>query len=286
VTARGLVLVNPASGPDDTDVDDLAGRFPEHDVEACEPGDIEARVEKAVGERRPFVAVAGGDGTIRCAAEVLAGTNIALLPIPAGTRNHFARELGVETLDDAVAAAKTGRTETIDLGRVNDTVFVNNSSIGLYPRLVMTRERDDHRLPKLIASFIAGYKQLRAGRRITVDVDGRALPAWLVFVGNGRYGETMTDLTTRESLHDGVLDVRIVRADQRFPWLRLVVAIVFGRLAGSPVMERRTCRAVTISVRHRAHVEVAVDGEVKVLSTPLRYESTPEALTVMVPANR
>ena len=155
------------------------------------------------------------------------GTGIALLPIPAGTRNHFARDLGIPTLDDAVAAAQHGRTVKIDLGRVNDTVFVNNSSIGLYPRMVMTRDRDYHPLPKLLQNVIAGYKQLRAGRRITVDVGGRPHRAWLVFVGNARYGlwSRLSVLNKRHALYAWLSLFSVLIADV---YIRFFAAAVEG----------------------------------------------------------
>ncbi|HEX5097219.1 MAG TPA: diacylglycerol kinase family protein, partial [Acidimicrobiia bacterium] len=242
-TTRGIVLVNPHSGPDETDLDDLRARFGEHDVVECEPADIATQTQASVDAGRPFVAVAGGDGTIRCAAEVLANTDVALLPIPAGTHNHFAKALGIATLDDAILAAKTGHRAAIDVARVNGKLFVNNSSLGTYPGVVAEREQHEGRMPKPLANVIAVFHQLRAGRRLTVDIDGRPRRAWLVFVGNGAYGENLVDITTRESLRDGVLDVRIVRADQRFARLRLIVDALRGRLDQSPVLERRTCRA-------------------------------------------
>src|SRR5438105_676714 len=89
LAGRGVVWCNRASRPDDTGVEELRGRFPEHDVAECAPSDLRRRVEQACAERRPFVGIAGGDGSMRTAAEELAHTDTALLPIPAGTHNHF-----------------------------------------------------------------------------------------------------------------------------------------------------------------------------------------------------
>jgi undecaprenyl-diphosphatase len=283
VLSRGLVLVNPRSGPDATDVDDLRAIFADHDVEECEPSAIAARVEVGVKEHRPFVAIAGGDGTIRSAAGALLESDVALLAIPAGTHNHFAKALGIASVEDAHAAADHGRVETIDVATCNESTFVNNSSIGLYPGLVGRREAHEHRFPKPVANAIAVAQQLRNGRRIVVEIDDRRRRAWLVFVGNGRYGEELTDIASRESLQDHVLDVRIVLADQRFARLRLVGALLLGRLGTSAVIERRACADVTIAVRGRARVDVALDGEVAPQTTPLRYQSRPSALRVVVP---
>jgi diacylglycerol kinase family enzyme len=276
--ARGLILINVASGSDATDVDELRAKFAEHDVEQCRPEDLESRVRDARKEGRPFVGVAGGDGSIRVAAEELAHSETALVPIPEGTLNHFARAVGIETIDDA-AAART--TRAIDLGRVNDRGFVNNSSIGFYPGLVQHREAaPPSRLPKPLATLIAAYRELRYGSELTVEIDGRSARAWLVFVGNNCYGENIADVASREQLDEHILDVRIVRADRRFARLRLAAAIAFGRLARSTVVERRTCRSIAIDVRTQGPVEVALDGELVKLETPLRYESDANALLV------
>jgi diacylglycerol kinase family enzyme len=285
ITGRGIVWCNPASGPSDTAVDELRARFPGHDVADCPPSDLRRRVRHARAECRPFVGIAGGDGSIRTGAEELAHTETALLVVPAGTHNHFAAALGIETLDDAGKAADRdgGEERCIDLGSVNGRSFVNNSSVGFYPGLVQQREWHRHTLPKPLATMLAGLRQLLSGRRIVVMLDRRPAVVWLVFVGNGCYGERIGDLTSRDCLDDGVLDVRIVRADRPFARLRLLSALLLGRLARSAVVERRTCREITIDIRDRGTVDVALDGEVVQLSTPLRYESDPKALRVMVP---
>jgi undecaprenyl-diphosphatase len=285
IAGRGIVLCNPGSGPDDTAVADLRARFAEHDVAECSPSDLRRLVKEAHAEGRPFVGIAGGDGSMRTAAEELAHAETALLPIPAGTHNHFAGAFGIETLDDAAKAAdpEGGEARVVDLGRVNDRSFVNTSSIGFYPRLVQQREWHRHRLPKTLVTVLLAVRQLFSGRRIVVQIDRRPVVAWLVFVGNGSYGEGIGDLTSRECLDDGVLDVRIVRADRRFARLRLLTALLLGRLARTPVVERRTCRAITIGIRDRHRIDVALDGEIMQLSTPLRYENDPHALRVVAP---
>ena len=92
----GVVFVNPHSGPERNEDDDIASHFPGHAVVDCEVDDLPGHIEQAVADEVDFVAVAGGDGTIRSAVQVLACTGVPLLPVPAGTRNHFARELGIE----------------------------------------------------------------------------------------------------------------------------------------------------------------------------------------------
>jgi len=240
-------------------------------------------VKDAVADGVSFVAVAGGDGTIRSAAAQLIGSGVPLLPVPTGTRNHFAQDIGICSLDDATDAAAGERARPVDVGRVNGRVFVNNSSIGLYPKIVVRREAHERRLRKGVANVVALWEQLIHGRRIFVSIDGVAYAAWMVFVGNGAYGEGLIDLADREDLCGHVLDVRAVRADRPLARLRVLAALLFGRLARSPLVVKQQCGSVSIDVR-QGRVEVALDGEVEVMETPLEYESLPGALSVMVPS--
>jgi diacylglycerol kinase family enzyme len=278
----GVVLVNPASGPDDTDLDALRERFEGHRVVECRPEDLGDEAAAAVKDGADFVAVAGGDGTIRLAAAQLAGTGVPLLPVPEGTRNHFAHDVGIDDLDDA-ARAQHGRRAEVDIGRVNGHYFVNNSSVGLYPKIVIRRERHQRRLGKGTANVVAAYDQLRSGAKVRVEVDGVSHVAWMVFVGNGVYGVGLLDLTDRDRLDANVLDLRIVRADEPLSRLRVVGALLLGRLARSPLVIRRHTPAVTIHL-DRATVDVALDGEVETLEPPLVYESLAGQLTVLRPS--
>jgi len=282
----GIILVNPSAGQDDLSVDELRERFPGHDVIECEPDEFGDRVADALKEDVDFVGVAGGDGTIRCVAECLADAEVPLLPIPAGTRNHFAKDVGVSELEDAVDASK-GHIMRVDVGDVNGHLFVNNSSIGIYPRIVVRREVHEKRLPKGVANVVAVWEQVRRrGQRFGVDLGGRHFRAWIVFVGNGRYGEGLIDLADRESLEGNQLDVRVALADKPLARIRLLLALLFGRLSSSKLLVRTTTPAVTIDIDGRNEVEVAIDGEVERLQTPLRYRSLEQELSVLVPPDR
>ena len=282
----GIIFLNPAAGPDELSAGELRERFPSHEVVECEPGEVADCTAEAVQRGVDFVGVAGGDGTIRGAAERLVGTDVPLLPIPAGTRNHFAKDVGVPGLDDAVDASK-GEVIRIDVGDVNGNRFINNSSIGIYPRIVVRREAHEKRLPKGVANVVAVWEQVRRrGQRFGVEVDGQHYRAWMVFVGNGRYGEGLIDLADRESLDGNELDVRVALADKPMARVRLLLALLFGRLSQSKLLVRMTTPAVTIDIDSRAEVEVSLDGEVERVETPLRYRSLEGELSVLVPAGR
>jgi diacylglycerol kinase family enzyme len=278
----GIVFVNPRSGPEPTEDEDVAAFLPGQDVVECDAGELPARIQDAVERNVDFVAVAGGDGTIRCAVQALASTGVPLLPIPAGTRNHFARELGIEDLEAARQAVAAGTVCRVDLGEVNGQRFVNNSSVGIYPRIVVTRKTHERRLPKGLATVAAAWEQLRHGRRFRVTVDGRSYRAWMVFVGNGRYGKGLLRLNQRESLDKNMLDFRLARADSPFARARVVVALLAGVLDRSPLLVQRETRELELTV-DRDPAEVALDGEVTRLDSPLRYRSLPGALSVLIP---
>ena len=278
----GVVLVNPDSGPGPSPVQAVRDAFAGHQVVESRADDLEATAKMAVEDGPAFVAMAGGDGSIRCVASLLAGTDTPLIPVPTGTRNHFARELGIDTVA-AAAGAVGGERRTVDLAEVNGERFVNNSSIGFYASLVRERDEHERRLPAVLANVTAAWAQARKGHRFRVDVDGEAHRAWLVFVGNGCYGEGLADLIHRRRMDDGLLDVRILRADVPLARTRTVGALLLGRLAASPLLVQHE-RHETVVTLQRPTVEVALDGEVVRLSTPLRYRSLPGALTVLVPA--
>ncbi len=281
----GIIFVNPHSGDGSSPgVDDVADAFPEHRVEACEPSELERRIEEALDERPDFVGVAGGDGSVNAAAGVLRGVaDVPLLVVPLGTRNHFARQVGIDTLDAAMEALTKGQTSRIAVGEVRGRHFVNNASIGVYPSLVRRRQAHARRVPTILANIAAGWDLLRHGRRIDVEVVSQTHPAWMLFVGNGRYGDHLLDLADRTGLEERVLDVRLVRADGRFSRLRVVGALLFGSLSRSRLVHRHVTARADFDVK-ASQVEIALDGEVELMEPPLTFASHSESLIVFTNA--
>lgn len=286
-TRRGVILYNPSSGGQPTDTVDLTAAFPASKLVEMDPDRLPSQVADVLSLEPDFVGVAGGDGTIRSVAElvVAAGSPPPLVPVPAGTLNHFARAVGIETLEDASSAAADGVEAAVDVGEVNGRVFLNNSSVGAYARSVETRERLEERMPKRVARWIATWRELTEGEPFTASREGRRYRVWLVFVGNGRYGVELADARNRESLADGLLDVRVVRADLRLARLRLLGAIVLGQVARSRVLVRRAAEDIEIGL-DQSPTPVALDGEVEEMSAPLAYRCDPCRLTVLVPRSR
>jgi undecaprenyl-diphosphatase len=276
------VVLNKASGIRHVDPSELRKLFAEHLVVDCEPDEIAGVVKEALSEGTGFIGVAGGDGTIRGCAEHLVDSDVPLLPVPAGTRNHFARQLGIPTIE-AAAEAPNGLIESIDVGVVNGRPFVNNATIGLYAEMVDVRERYQARgFPKRVAQIIAAWYEVRHGHRFNVTVDGQTYRAWLVFIGNGAYGEDVFDLGDRQSITDHVLDLRIVRADRWLARTRVVLDLITGHLHRSPLVIRQLRPFLDIDLGP-VPVEVALDGEVEEFTSPLHFESRATALRVLVP---
>lgn len=262
------------------------------DVRVVPRGTIEAHARVAVREPgvRALIA-AGGDGTVSAVAAAVAGTGVPMGILPLGTRNHFARDLGLPlTLEAAVQTAAAGHTRQVDAGDVNGRVFVNNSSVGLYPDVV--RERNKHRwrrrAGKLLATTRATWRVLRQVKRrhVILETPERKLvrDVPFVFVGNNDYDPMLLTGRSRTHLDRGELSLWMPRkgASRRILLLLLFRSLV-GRLQTSAALERTCLPEIRVDLGKR-RVRVSTDGEVVRLTTPLHYRVRPGALTVLAPA--
>ena len=275
-----IVLVNPGSGPQETPIEELVELFGVvAEVRATTGTGLAVDVARAVDRGAPWVGVAGGDGSLRLAAPVLASAQRPLLPVPCGTRNHFAKDIGLATVAASVAAAKGGWARKVDLAWVNHECFLNTCNLGMYTAVIKERDRQD-KLPKRVADLIGIVREGIGGHRLRLEIEGRRIVTWAVFIGNSRYGDVIGDLT-RDHLDDGLLDVRIVLANQRVARLRLVGALLGGRLKETPVMEQLCESSLEIHTPGCNAMDVAVDGDVCRLHTPLRLRVDKAALTVL-----
>ena len=201
--------------------------------------------------QRPDPRRGRGDGTVSAAAAVALETSLPLLVIPAGTFNHFAADLGVESARDALAALRDGEAVQVDLGLVGDRPFVNTSSTGVYVDLVNARRQLEGVLGKRLAEVVALIGVLRRGRPHELVLDGRRRRLWLYFAGNCRYVPHGTAPAYRPDLADGCLDIRVAEATV-LARSRLVAAVLTGTLGRSRVY--RSWRASSVDVR-------AADGQ-------------------------
>jgi YegS/Rv2252/BmrU family lipid kinase len=251
--------------------------------------DIDRLVREAVAEHPRMLVAAGGDGTISTAAAALAGTDIALGVLPFGTLNHFAKDLGIPLeLETSVQTIVENNVVAVDVAEVNGRVFINNSSLGLYPDIVRDRERRQSRLGRgKWRSFLwASLSVLRRFPflivRIEVESVKRDFITPVVFIGNNEYQMQGFDIGARESLERGVLCVYIVKKQRRAALFRLSLAALLGRLEQERDFESLTATELVIET-NRKRVLVSTDGEVQPMSSPLHYRARPRDLHVIVP---
>lgn len=253
------VVMNRAAGSADSIADTLREALPAAKlVEVDEPVDLEEAFEKAAASAE-VLGVAGGDGTIDLAAEVASRHQVPLAVIPAGTLNHLARDLRVESLQDTADAVRAGSAVRMDLPTIAGLPFLNTASIGLYSEMVDIRERYEDRLGKWPAAMLAAIAVMRRDP-LEVEIDGRRRLVWVLFVGNCRYDPAGAAPTGRARLDDGWLDVRLIHADARAPRLRFLLGLLTRTLRYSGVYEERTTDRVDV----RASTEplrIARDGE-------------------------
>jgi undecaprenyl-diphosphatase len=276
----GVLIVNPHAGSERETPEALSAALPGLELRICEPEHLEAELRRAVDAGVSVVAVAGGDGTLRTAGAVLAGTDSTLLPVPLGTFNHFAGSVGIHSVEDAAKALERGTPTRIDIGKVNDDVFLNNASIGWYAEMLQTRERLSHRMPRQLAKVVALLIRLPKAPRFDVELSERVHKTWLVWVGNGRYDLRVGHLSERLSITEHQLDIRILVADRRLARFRAAFALLSGKVETSDALERFTATEATFRV-DRPRVAVGVDGDGITVAAPLHFQSVPACLSVL-----
>ena len=253
-----------------------------------DPGDLPARARRAAARGDVLVA-AGGDGTVNTVAGVAVETHATMAVLPMGTLNHFAKDLGLPLdLEHAVATVAGGQTHEVDIGEVNGRIFVNNSSVGLYPRMVWERDVEQRRgRNKWTAFAIAMMRTWRDYRTITAHLmvgdQAADVRTPFIFVGNNHYTAEGFQLGGRSRLDEGRLSIYLAPECGRFEVLALPVRALTRRLdSGAPFVEF-AAETVTVDIESR-RVSVAVDGEVALMTSPLEYRVRSRALRAIVSA--
>lgn len=252
-----LLIVNPSSG--------RGGPPPEELIRAADRLGVPAHVleekddpaEVARSSDADALGIAGGDGSLAAVAGVALERDVPFVCIPYGTRNHFARDLGLDRNDPLGALqAFRGSERRIDVGRANERLFLNNVSLGVYARLVHRRER--HRRRRATFARIRAWAILVTHRHpLGITIDGDPVETRIVLVANNAYSVELPTVGERERLDEGELHL-YVPGDERVGE-RFVVDAAKGKL------------------------EAAVDGEPDVLETPIEFRIEPGALRVLVP---
>jgi diacylglycerol kinase family enzyme len=249
--------------------------------------EIAAAAERAAGRGDVLVA-AGGDGTVSTVAAVAVNTRSTFGVIPLGTLNHFARDAGIPVdLQSAVATIAAGHTQLLNVGDMNGTIFLNNASLGIYPKLVWEREvergRGRRKWPAFAVALFRTWQRYPIIRtRMTVDGVPLERSTPFVFVGNGEYQAEGLGVGKRESLASGVLSAYLAPGVDRYEFLMLPARALMGRLAADVKFESFRGCEVNIEPRSRA-VDVALDGELRTVAPPLRCTVRTGALRTLLP---
>jgi diacylglycerol kinase family enzyme len=250
--------------------------------------DISAVARDAAESDERIVVAAGGDGTISAVAAALTGTNKILGVLPVGTLNHFAKDLGIPLdLETAVRTITEGETAAVDVGEVNGRIFINNSSLGLYPQIVSHREAQQQQLArgKWPAFFWATIQALRRFPFLDLRIvfEGRQIfrRTAFLFVGNNEYEIAGFNLGSRACVNAGKLGLYLTHRTGRFGLFRLAFHALFGRVDQAQDFDVFCVTEARIETRKR-RLLVALDGEVERMETPLQYRIRPAALRVLV----
>jgi diacylglycerol kinase family enzyme len=263
----GFLLINPRSGRGRPSADELAVAAHERGIEprVLRVGDDPAALTRTRGGA-DAVGIAGGDGSLAPVAQVAIARELPFVCVPFGTRNHFARDLGLDRADPVAALdAFCGDDRWIDVGRVGERLFLNNVSLGAYATLVHRREAHRRRREAL-AELRALLRTPAHPRPLELRVDGKPLSARVVLVANNAYELRLFDLGARPSLIEGRLHLYSA-----------------GGLLPTAWDERS---GQTFELDGPPLVQAAIDGEPAELQMPLVCRLEPQALRVLVPPSR
>ncbi len=274
-----MLFFNPRSGGGKAERFSLAAEARARGIEPIElkPGDdLEKLVRGAVERGADGLAMAGGDGSQAIVAAVAAERGLPYACMPAGTRNHFALDLGVDR-DDVVGALDAfvdGGERTVDLAEVNGRVFVNNVSLGLYAEAVQREGYRDAKLRTLLDTVpdVLGPGGGELDMRWTGPGGHEHHAGALVLVSNNRYrlGRAVGS-GTRPRIDDGLLGITVIGAPS-------------GRGESGRSLQRPVARVVGAGLRGRRRppVPAGIDGEALMLDPPLRFRIRPGVLRVRI----
>ena len=258
-------------------------------VEPDAARDLSALARDAAQNDDDVIVAAGGDGTVSAVASHLAGTNKTLGVLPIGTLNHFAKDLHIPLdLASAVRTTIHGRVASVDAAEVNGRVFINNSSLGLYPQIVSKREEQQERLgrgkwPAFLWATLHAFRRFPfLDLRIAIEGKQLARKTAFLFVGNNEYQIAGFNLGARECVDRGNLGLYLTHRTGRLGLFRLGLHALFGRVDQAEDFEAFCVKEARIETR-KQRLLVACDGEVMWMKTPLHYRSRQNALRVLIP---
>lgn len=298
-----FIVFNPGSGAGDSKLAQTAIR------EACEAAgrgfelltvsatqSVPELAREAVRRARAaggVVVAAGGDGTLNAVAQAVLGSGCAFGVLPQGTFNYFGRAHGIPA--DTAAAMQLllqAKAEAVQVGLVNERVFLVNASLGLYPQLLEDREGWKARFGRSrLVAFGAGLLTLLRGApslrlRIAVQGESRDVRTPTLFVGNNALQMEQLGLPLAPAIDTGALAAIMLRPVSRWSMLKLLLRGALGRLGDADQLLSLACTQLTVSRRRPfspRRIKVATDGEIAWMKLPLNFSVSPEPLWLIRP---
>ena len=250
--------------------------------------DINLLAQQAANRDAEIIVAGGGDGTLNSVASAVVGTEKVLGVLPLGTLNHFAKDMRIPLeLPEAIKTIAHGRTVEVDVGEFNSRIFLNNSSLGLYPSIVREREKQQRLGYRKWPAFVwAAWSVLKRYPflDLRLQADGKAVATRtpFLFVGNNQYEMETLDIGGRSALDEGALSLYLTHRTGRLGLIRLAWRALFGGLNQEKDFLALTTEELSIETRKK-RLRVALDGEVAVVEPPLHYRIRKKALKVRVP---
>jgi diacylglycerol kinase family enzyme len=285
-----VLIMNPKSGGGKAEKHHLVDECQKRGIRPIvlsKGDDLLELAERAVADGADVIGMAGGDGSQALVATVAGRHGIPHVVVPAGTRNHFALDLGLDR-DDVVGALDAfadGVEHEIDLATVNGRVFVNNASLGLYAKIVQSSEYRDAKLRTAAAMLpdLIGDGAERLDLRYA-DPDAEHRSAEVILVSNGPYQlNELGGRGTRERIDMGVLGVVAISVQGAADMERFLGLNAIGQVRRYHGW--REWSAPTFRVDSSGPVEIGIDGEAMVLEPPLVFESSARAVRVRLPTH-
>lgn len=258
------------------------------ELQPVSPEEMVKRITRAVEQGVKRIVVSGGDGTIALAATQLAGKATELAVIPSGTLNHFAQRTGIPIqAAEALHIALNSNARPVDVGYVNDSLFINTSSVGAYPTFVRSRNHLENRMHYFPASIIAGIRRLVRFRPIRITLAGKLLHTPLVFIGVGERELRLPALGQVKEEGQHGLHLLAVECNNRLKVFMLVLKSFFwgiDPLEKAMVLQNQLVDNIEMTFHHRRRrIHVALDGELHWLEPPLQYRLAPGEILVAMP---
>ncbi|MGO9924726.1 MAG: bifunctional phosphatase PAP2/diacylglycerol kinase family protein [Mycobacterium sp.] len=259
-----VLVVNPASGSGTGHrvIGEVRRELPKAEIIELTTNDSLEAVLRAAAERAEVLGIGGGDGTVACAAAIAADMGRPLAVFPAGTFNHFAKDIGCDHEAKTIRAIREGTVSCVDLVCFNGAqMVINTASIGGYPRFVRTRERFEHKIGKPAAAVYAMFHTLRHEDAVPIRYDNKTMKTSLFFLGNSTYVPSGFAPVQRNRMDTGLIDVRILEIGRRLSRLRIMTALMLGRLERSRLYHEHHVPEFSFTSVD-GPTAVALDGEV------------------------